>query len=107
MIEDSTLLPEMVRRIVAKANPQRVVLFGSRARGNARANSDFDLLLIIESREPRYRRCASLYTALADLPAEVELVAYTPAEVKEWSAVPAAFITTALREGKVLYERTQ
>lgn len=99
------LLDEMVRRIRDAMDPERVVLFGSRARGTQRSSSDFDLLIIAESDQPRYRRSAPLYTRLADLPVEVDVVVYTPAEAADWSAVPQAFISTALREGRVLYER--
>ena len=99
------ILEQVVARIRDAAQPDRIILFGSRARGSARADSDYDLLVIKESDEPRYRRAASLYTKLADLPVEVEVLVYTPAEVEDWSQVPEAFVTTALREGKVLYER--
>ena len=85
--------------------PDGIILFGSRARGEARADSDFDVLVIKESSEPRYRRSVPLYVALASVPAEVEVLVYTPAEVEEWSQVPHAFVTTALREGTTLYER--
>jgi len=104
-IETEEILHVMVERIEAVARPERVILFGSRARGEARPNSDFDLLVIAESDEPRYRRSAPLYAALATVPAEVDVVVYTPAEVKEWSAVSQAFVTTAIREGHVLHER--
>ena len=98
------LLEQIVARIVEQAQPEKVILFGSRARGDARSNSDFDILVIKESDEPRYRRGVALYGALAKLPAEVDVLVYTPQEVWEWSAVPQAFVTTAVREGKVLYE---
>jgi predicted nucleotidyltransferase len=96
---------DIVQRIVETAQPDKVILFGSRARGNARPDSDFDLLVIKDSEEPGYRRDAALYLALAGLNAPVDVMVYTPEEVREWSAVPQAFITTAVREGKVLYER--
>ena len=99
------LIQDIVRRVVETVQPQRVVLFGSRARGDSRPDSDFDLLVITESDEPRYRRSIPLYVALADLPVEVEVVVYTPDEVAEWSAVPQAFVSTAVREGITLYER--
>lgn len=100
------MLVEIVRRIRSVANPQKIVLFGSRARGEHRPDSDIDLLVIEDSPLPRYRRSIRLYAALADLPIDVdtELVVYTPAEVEEWRSAGAAFVTTALREGKVLYE---
>lgn len=97
---------EIVQRIRSVANPRKIVLFGSRARGEHRPDSDIDLLVIEESSLPRHRRSIPLYAALADLPIEVdaEIVVYTPAEVEEWRGANAAFVTTALREGKVLYE---
>ena len=99
------LLRGIVRRIVDTAQPEKVILFGSQARGDVRPDSDFDVLVIKESDEPRYRRSVPLYVALADLPVEVEVMVYTPEEVEEWSQVPQAFVTTALREGTTIYER--
>ena len=99
------LLADIVRRIVETAQPEKIILFGSRARGDARPGSDFDLLVIKESDEPCYRRDAPLYLALAGVNAPVDVLTYTPEEVRDWSAVPQAFITTAVREGKVVYER--
>jgi uncharacterized protein len=97
---------EIVRRIRAVATPQKIVLFGSRARGDHRPDSDIDILVIAESPLPRHRRSIPLYAALADLSLDVdtEVVVYTPAEVEEWRGAGGAFITTALREGTVLYE---
>ena len=105
MTTGDRLLQELTRRIRDGAHPERIILFGSRARGEARPNSDYDVLVIKESDEPRYRRTARLYTILADLPVEVEVLVYTPGEVAEWSRVPQAFVTTAMREGIVLYKR--
>ena len=105
MVDPEKILAEIVARIRSAVQPERVVLFGSRARGTGRPESDFDLLVIKESELPRYKRSGPLYTALADLPVEVEVMVYTPEEVRDWSQVRQAFITTALREGKVLYEK--
>ena len=102
---NNDLIGDIVRRIVETAQPDKIILFGSRARGDARPNSDFDILVIKESSEPGYRRDAPLYVALAGLNAPVDVLVYTPEEVTDWSAVPQAFITTAVREGKVVYER--
>lgn len=99
------LIRDIVRRIVDSAHPEKVTLFGSRSRRDSRPNSDFDVLVIKESDEPRHRRSAPLYVALADLPVEVDVMVYTPQEVEEWSEVPQAFVTTAVREGTTIYER--
>jgi predicted nucleotidyltransferase len=99
------LVSEIIRRIVHTARPEKVILFGSRARGDARPDSDLDLVVIKESDEPRHRRAVPLYLALVGLNVPVDVMVYTPEEVQDWSAVPQAFITTVVREGKVVYER--
>jgi len=104
-MQQDQVLEQVVKRITAAIQPDRIVLFGSRARGDARPGSDYDLLVIRQSAEPRYRRAVPLYVALADLPVEVDVLVYTPEEVREWSAVSEAFVTTALRQGTLLYER--
>lgn len=100
------LLAEIVRRVVGTLSPQKIVLFGSRARGDHRPESDIDLLIIKDSNDPRPKRAVAVHAALWDLPIEVdtEVMVYTPLEVEEWKESKAAFVTTALREGKVLYE---
>jgi predicted nucleotidyltransferase len=82
-VQARDMTPEIVRRILQTVQPEKVILFGSRARGEARTESDFDVLVIMESREPGYRRDAPLYVALADLPVEVDVLVYTPEEVAE------------------------
>jgi predicted nucleotidyltransferase len=101
---EKSLMDEIVRRIVATMHPHKIVLFGSRARGEARSNSDIDLLVIADSDEPRYRRSRPLYGALRDLRIPMDILVYTAEEVHEWSEVRQAFVTTAIREGKPLYE---
>ena len=95
---------EITRRIVQTVHPRRIILFGSRARGQAQADSDWDILVIADSNLPRHRRAAPLYGALSDIPVPVDILVYTPEEVEEWREVPQAFVTTATREGKVVYE---
>jgi predicted nucleotidyltransferase len=101
---DTQVLQEIVARIARAMRPRKIVLFGSRARGEARLESDIDLLVIADSTEPRYCRSAPLYGLLSDILAPMDILVYTPAEVDDWREVPQAFVTTALREGKVLYE---
>lgn len=99
------LLGEIVTRILAVSAPHRIVLFGSRARGDARADSDLDLLIVEDSHLPRYRRPPRYLRALVGVFPAKDVVVWTPAEVDAWRDVPHAFITTALREGRTLYER--
>jgi predicted nucleotidyltransferase len=101
---DVKLINEIIRRIVDAARPEKIIMFGSRARGDARSGSDIDLLVIADSTEPRHRRSGPLYGALSDILAPMDILVYSPEEVEEWSQVRQAFVTTAMREGKVLYE---
>lgn len=103
----SRTLKEILSRIVKTLSPDKVVLFGSAARGENRPESDLDLLIIKESNEPRYRRAIPVYQALCDIMIPMDIIVYTPSEVEEWSRVKQAFVTTALREGKVLYEKKE
>lgn len=72
--------------------------------GLNKQKSDFDILVVGESREPRYKGSAPLYAALADLLVELDAVVYTPEEIEEWSSLAESLVSTALREGVVLYE---
>ena len=100
------VVQEMVRRILKTGSPQKVVLFGSRARGDARPDSDYDLLVIESSSQPRYKRAAKYRRVLTGVCPAKDILVWTPEEVAEWRNVPNALVTTALTEGVVLYERS-
>lgn len=101
---DEAILDEMVRRIVERFRPQRIILFGSRARGDATADSDYDLLIIAPSEEERWRRSVPVYNALMGLRAGKDIVWWTEDEIEQWRTVRNHFISSAMREGVVLYE---
>src|SRR6185503_11183659 len=98
-------LSEVVRRLVDAVDPDCIVLFGSRARGDARPDSDIDLLIIKDTDQPSYRRAIPAYQALSGLGVPKDIIWRTPAEVEDWSRVPNYVTTRALQEGKVLYEK--
>ena len=70
-------LEQITRRIVDNFHPQRLILFGSRARGDERRDSDVDLLIVAPSTEPRWRRAVPVYRALAGLS-----MPFTPARLR-------------------------
>lgn len=98
-------LTQITQCIVEHFKPQRIVLFGSRARGDARSDSDYDLLIVAPSSEPRWRRAAPVYVELAalKLPRDVDVMWWTPDEIARCREVRTHFVTTALREGRELY----
>jgi predicted nucleotidyltransferase len=102
---DEAVLAEIVRRLVETVNPDRIVLFGSRARGDSRLDSDLDLLIVKDSVEPRHRRAIPAYRALRGLGVPKDIVWYTPEELAEWAGVVNHLAWRALNEGRVLYEK--
>ena len=99
------LLDEIVRRIVEAVHPDKIVLFGSHARGDASPDSDLDLLIIAPSDLPRHKRTPPLYKLLAGMGIPKDLVWYTGQEVEQWSHAASYFVTIAMREGRVLYDK--
>jgi len=99
------LLQTIVQRLLKAGQPQKIILFGSQARGEAGRDSDYDLLVIENSNQPRYLRAIPYRGALKDLGTSKDIIVWTPREIAEWQNVSNAFITTALREGMVLFER--
>lgn len=99
------VLAQIVQQILRVGQPQKIILFGSHAKGQATSESDYDVLVIENSNEPRYRRAGPYRRALKNLVVAKDILVWTSAEIAEWQNVSNAFITTVLREGQVLYER--
>jgi predicted nucleotidyltransferase len=99
------LLSTIVDRIVGQFDPARIILFGSRARGEARADSDVDLLVILPSVDDKRRTAIAIRRALNGLPASKDIIVTTPQEIAEKGDVIGLVFRPALREGKVIYER--
>ena len=103
------LLDQMVQAIVAEVDPEQVILFGSRARGDAREDSDVDLVVV--EAEPfgpersRRQELVRLYHALVEFPISTDILVYSHDDVDYWRDSLNHVLARALREGKVLYER--
>jgi uncharacterized protein len=102
---DKALLNDVKNRIVEAVDPEKIILFGSYAYGKPSKDSDLDILIIMKSNLPRYKRSIPIYKALAGMLIPKDIIVYTPREVEEWDNVPQAFVTTALSRGKKIYEK--
>lgn len=99
----SELLDEIVRRVVAVAQPDRIVLFGSAARGNIGPDSDVDLL-VIKSGVPHRRRLAQqIHQAFFGLGVPVDVIVVTPEDIRAFRNKVGTIIEPALREGREVY----
>lgn len=97
-------LPAMVARLVSRYDPDRVVLFGSHARGDAAPSSDIDLLVVKRTERRFLDRLLDAMEAL-DPEVAVDLLVYTPEELEDMLRRGNPFVTRALEEGRDLYVR--
>jgi predicted nucleotidyltransferase len=100
-------IEEMVRRIAEGFSPERIILFGSHARGEAREDSDIDLLVLFPEVDSPRARAAELYAALSGCsPLPKDIVVSTTARFERYRDVVNTVYWPAAREGEVLYDRT-
>lgn len=98
-------IKEIVRRIVDGFDPEKIILFGSHARGKAGPDADFDLLVVMRVAGSKRKEATRIDLALYGVDMPVDLIVVTPEEVERFRDVIGTIIYPALREGKVLYER--
>ena len=99
-------LDEAIERIVRRFNPLRIILFGSWARGDARPDSDLDLLVVLPQVENKWQAMVELLRTLNELPASKDVIVTTPEEIKRRGNMVGDILFPALKEGKVVYEQS-
>ena len=104
---DQNPLNEIVREIVRVAEPDRVILFGSRAKGTAVAESDYDFLIVMQTVLNERDVSRRIYRALLErkVGAAVDAIVVSEETLKQYRASPYFIYRQALAEGQILYER--
>jgi len=97
------LIREIKDRIVTTVHPDKIIIFGSYAYGTPTKDSDLDLLVIMPSNEPMHRRVTRIRKLVRDINIPKDIIVYTPEEVEIWKDASAAFITSIMKKGKVIY----
>jgi predicted nucleotidyltransferase len=97
------VLKDIIARIVTAARPDRIILFGSGARGTMGPDSDVDLLVIKAGRFDRGRLTERIYLSLQGAGEAVDIIVVTPEDVERYRDTPWLVIAPALMEGKVVY----
>lgn len=100
-------IDKITNQIVAKYKPEKVILFGSAARGDYSKDSDFDLFIVKDTQRKFYERYTEAKKHLGDLvyKCAVDIVVWTPKEFNKGKIENRFFLEQVLKEGKVLYEK--
>jgi uncharacterized protein len=102
-VQDS--IREMVQRIAAQFHPDKIILFGSHARGQAASDSDVDLLIVMPVEGSKRRKATEIDGILADRRIPLDLIVVTPEEFERARDQIGSVLRPAALEGLVLYER--
>jgi len=98
-------IQEITSRIVNGFHPLKLILFGSHARGDARPDSDIDILVVLPEVSDKRRVAIEIRRTLIDLPVCKDIIVTTPEEIERRGNLIGTVLRPALREGKVLYAR--
>ena len=96
-------IDRIINRIVEVYQPEKVILFGSYASGDASENSDLDLLVVKQTNEEPVARAAGIRKELRDFILPIDILIYTPDEIERDKDRKCTFIHNVLKSGRVLY----
>lgn len=100
----SEQIQQAVDRLVKAANPSKVILFGSYARGDETEDSDLDLMVIEREVPNKFEEMVRLRQELRPLRIPVDVLVYSQNYVDEWGHLPGTALYWALTEGRVMHE---
>ena len=100
-----SVIEGMVRQIVRRFNPLRIVLFGSCARNDSKADSDVDLLVVMPDGTHTRETAIAMMSELRDADASKDIIVATPETLRRFGDSPGMIYRSALQEGRVLHER--
>lgn len=98
------VVARMTDILVEAARPKRIILFGSRARGEAAEDSDFDVMVVEDRPANRFAEMVRLSRLLRPLDIAVDLLVVSEEKFQYWRDTPGNVYHEAAGEGKVLYE---
>ena len=102
---DDDLLRRITSRIVQTAHPRRIVLFGSRADGSARTESDVDLLVVIDDDRDPLRLAGRIYGSLWPRLVSLDVMVLSSTELESRLSGFDPFLREITGRGRVLYDR--
>lgn len=103
-LEENPVLWEIVRRLVEAYQPERVYLFGSKARGEEGPDSDYDLMVVVpDGAAPERRRSRLAYQVLRGTGTAADVLVWTRQAFDARLHLKASLPYTIVSEGKLLY----
>jgi len=97
------ILKDVVDRLVSSFAPRKILLFGSRAIGNAKQDSDYDLLIVWRNEDPPPSRAAAVRRTLLDFKVPFDIAVVTPSEYERYRRRRVHIVAIADREGRILH----
>ncbi|MBS3976839.1 MAG: nucleotidyltransferase domain-containing protein [Syntrophomonadaceae bacterium] len=98
------VLNTAIERIVKTVNPDKIILFGSRSRGQEGSESDYDLLVLKRGINNRRALAHHIYKILADVPAAFDILVETPEKMEKYRS-SQGFVYAEAAKGRVIYEQ--
>jgi predicted nucleotidyltransferase len=98
-------IQEMTRLIVDRFHPEKIILFGSHARGTAGPDSDVDLMIVMPLSGSRRRKQIEVRVALHNIRMAKDIIVVTPEDIEKRKDIVGTVIRPAVRDGKVLYDK--
>jgi len=98
-------LPEITRRILSVSSPQKIILFGSYARGDYGPDTDLDLMVVMDRAESPRSESVRLRRALRGLLTPIDIIVATPEQLERHKNTLGLIYRNVLAEGKVIYKR--
>ncbi len=105
MISDSTI-KSITRRLVKRFHPERIILFGSQARGTADEHSDVDILVVCPVSGSRRAMMVEMDRAMRGLNIARDIMVLSPREFESNRFIPGTVARSAWQQGRMLYEKT-
>lgn len=102
---DPAVLDDVIRRIVEVAQPDRIILFGSAARGEMGPDSDVDLLVVKAGVPHRRKLEQAIYMNMFGVRVPVDVVVVTPEDIERYVGKVGSIIGPAIEEGREIYVR--
>lgn len=104
MITDKKI-EEIISKIIRNYDPDKIILFGSYAKGTANEDSDLDLIIVKNTDKPKHKRGKEVRKFLLGSLIPMDLKVYTPDEFENERSSDFSFLNSAIKDSLIVYER--